>query len=817
MNPSLRLNHFHWIAVFLLFTTVAKAQNGSITGRVKGQGDMETPIVNLLNAKDSGIVKATMTDTAGNFVFERLNFGSYLISVQEMRYKPIISSLIKLGIQDTLANIADIELEELNNQMKEVVISAAKPFVQRQIDRVVVNPDALISNSGTTALEVLEKAPGVMVDVNGNISMKGKSGVVVFIDDKPTYLSASDLANYLRSLPSGSIASIELMSNPPAKYDAAGNGGVINIRLKKNIQQGVNGGINLSYGQGRYARSNNSFNLNYRINKINFFTNIGFSQNNSYQDLTINRYYYKEDGSYNSGFTQNSYMKRSMGSYNARAGVDYYLSKKSTLGAVLAGFYNPQNVHVSNQASITDVNSTPTTLISSISPSEQKWTNGSINLNYTLKIDEKGKELSANADYIQYNSKQLQSLENRTFQPDGTLTSNTLLTSSLPADIGIQSFKLDYTHPIEGKGRVDGGAKFSNVSTDNNALFFDEVNGSKLPNYEFSNHFKYKEQISAAYLNYSNDWKRLSLQLGVRLEHTNANGHQFGNPTQKDSSFTFQYTNLFPTLFLLYKLDSLQKHQLSFAAGRRIDRPNYQSLNPFTYPIDRYTLYGGNPFLQPTFTYSFELAHTFKNFLTTSFEYSIARNLINETNEQRGTIYYSRPGNFGSQRIYGFTVNGNIPIKKWWSLQLYSELKNVAVNSVIYGQTIDEQKWYWYIGPMFQFKINEKMSAELGGSYQTRILSGQFLTIPVGQLRAGISYKVLKNTGTIRFNVNDLFYTNQPGGDIRNIANSRANWLSYLDTRVATLSFAYRFNKGKVMQARNSGASDTERSRVNAR
>ncbi|RYZ21382.1 MAG: TonB-dependent receptor, partial [Sphingobacteriales bacterium] len=366
-----------------------------------------------------------------------------------------------------------------------------------------------------------------------------------------------------------------------------------------------------------------------------------------------------------------------------------------------------------------------------------------------------------------------------------------------------------------GKGnRLEAGVKSSLVNTDNTAEFFDVVHEVSTPNYEFSNRFKYKENINAAYLNFSRDWSRFSLQMRLRMENTNIEGNQMGNVMVKDSSFTRNYTSLFPTLYLAYRADTTQTNQFGFSFGRRIDRPDYQDLNPFTYPLDRYTYYGGNPFLQPTFSYNFELSHTYKNMITTALEYSIADNLIQETNEQRANIYYSRPGNFGRQTVYGLTVNANIPVTKWWTLMIYSEFKNVGVKSIIYGQTLDESRWYWYVGPTNQFTITKNLSAELAGSYQTRILSGQFLTIPVWQIRAGLSQKVLKGNGSVRLNVSDLFYTNQPGGDIRNIANSRANWLSYLDSRVATISFSYRLNKGKTLKARQSGGSDAEKGRV---
>ncbi len=790
------------------------AQSGSIKGKLSGFQKQDIPMVNLLRSSDLQLIKVIVPEDNGDFSVDGLSAGTYLLTVKDLQYAAYKSEEIVISEKKWDVNIPDIALEISSKEMQEVKVTAARPFVQRTIDRVIIDPEALPTNVGVTALEILEKAPGILVDVNGNISMKGKPSVMIFIDDKPTYLSSADLVNYLRSLPSGSVLSVELMTNPPAKYDAAGNAGIINIRLKKNTIKGLNGGVNLAYGQGRYGRTNNSFNLNYRINKFNFFGNVGISQNQSYQDLTINRYYFTPQGTYNSGFTQNSYIKMNNGGRNVRLGLDYYINDKSTIGVGLSGFINPQNRTNDNNAQVLNGSNEPLNLIHSYTDSERKWKNGGVNLNYSYKVDNKGKEIIANADYVAYNSVHSQSLENKTSLPNGNPVAFSVLNSSLPSDIRIQSYKVDYTHPTKTLGKFDFGAKYSDVDTDNNALFFDVENGVSKPNYTFTNRFLYREKITAAHINYANTWNKLSVQLGLRLENTNAIGNQLGNVELNDSTFNFKYTNLFPTVFLLYKADSLQNHQIGLSVGRRINRPDYQSLNPFTYPIDLYTFYGGNPFLKPTFSYNIELSHTFKNFLTTTLEYSLVNDLINETNEQRGTIYYSRPGNFGKQTVYGVSVNGTFNLKKWWTLQLYTEAKNIDFNTKIYDQPVVENRWYWYVGPTNQFKISKKLNAELGGNYQTRILSGQFLTISVWQMRAGASYKILKDMGTIRLSISDMFYTNQPGGDIRNIANSQANWLSYLDSRVFTIGFSYRFNKGKSLQSRQSNSADAEKGRV---
>jgi iron complex outermembrane receptor protein len=789
------------------------SQQSVITGTVNAEGEVSGAIVTLLKSIDSSVVKTTLCEANGNYILSNLKDGSYLLSISHIGYIQFFTKTFSLGIGQQL-QFEKISLLANSKELKEITVIAKKQFIERKIDRLVLNPDAIIGNAGVNALEVLEKAPGIQVDADGNISFKGKQGVMVFVDDKPTYMAAQDLANYLRSLPAGSIENVELMSNPPAKYDAAGNSGIINIRLKKNTLKGFNGSLSVSYGQGRYHRTNNSFNINYRLNKINYYANLSWNQNHSYQDLTINRKYFTPSGLYKSAFTQNSYIKREIEGLNLKLGADYYISNKSTAGLVISGFENRTFSPVQNRSAIINENNQVDSTVLATNPGDRKWKNGSVNLNYTYKINKKGSEISANADYLNYQADITQRLESFNFNPANSVSSKSTLESFLPANLDIQSFKSDYLSPLKGNAKLEAGVKFSRVKTDNTASVFDIFNNISIPNYEFSNKFLYDENINAAYLNYAKEGKKLSIQTGLRIENTSISGQQLGNPVIKDSSFVRNYSNLFPTVYLQYKFDSLQKNQMTFSMGRRINRPNYQDLNPFSYPLDRFTYYGGNPFLQPTLAYYAELSHTFDNKITTSIDYSITDNVIMETNEQRGNIYYSRPGNFAKEVSYGLNVNANLQPAKWLTLMLYTELRNVAYRSVIYGQNLDEKRFYWYVSPTSQFMITKNLSAELAYTYQSSVLVAQFLTIPVWQMRAGLSQKIMKGKGSLRLNVNDMFFTNKPGGDIRNIANATANWRSILDSRVTNIAFSYRFAKGKTLTARNSGASDEEKSRV---
>ena len=808
------------IITFLVLSIVgtqSKAQ-GSISGTVlkPDKQKADAAIVNLLRAKDSVLVKAVITDSIGQFEFLITKPGTYIISVGFQGAAKYYTKPIGLVNADQSISLDQIQLNaKTATTLDEVTVTSKLPFVEKKIDRTVINPDALIANAGTNALEVLEKSPGIQVDINGNISLRGKQGVMVFIDDKPTYLSSADLANYLRSLPSSSLATIEIMTNPPAKYDAAGNAGIINIKLKRTKTKGVNGGFNASYGQGVYARSNNSFNLNYRVNKVNFFTNLSYNINNSFQDLYIERAYFKPNtNTLNTTFNQNSFIKREATGFTGKIGFDYYINKKSTIGLVLNGFSNETNNTTTNNAQVADGNAQLQSLVKAYSPSERDFNNQSVNVNYTYKLNEKGKEIAANADYVGYNGVTNQYLLNSIYTANNIFVSSTNLVSNLPSNIDIWAAKLDYLNPLKNGGRFEFGVKSSLVNTNNVANFYDEINGQQKPNYDFSNNFTYRENINAAYVNYNFNHKKFSFQTGLRFENTNIQGTQLGNPIRKDSSFSRTYNNLFPTIFILYRLDSSGVHQLGLSVGRRINRPDYQSMNPFTYPLDRFTLYSGNPYLQPTFSQSAELSHTFKGRFTTAFEFAYVADVISETIQQENGIFYSRPGNLGQQYAYSLSFNGAFNPAKWWVLQLYTEITMNDFRSNIYGQQLNNKGTYWFLGPTNQFTINKKWSAELSGTYTTSVVTGQFITIPVWTMRMGFSKKILKEMGSLKFTLNDIFYSNQPGGDILAVANSSAKWKSFLDTRVATISFSYRFNKGKSLNARNTGGSDAEKGRV---
>lgn len=763
--------------------------------------------ISLLHAVDSSLAKVGVTDAAGAFSLEQLKGGKYLLVAGYVGYKKYTSTVITLKEQEVLAII----LQPAESRLNEVSVTAKKPLIERKADRTIINVDAFISNAGSNALEVLEKTPGVQVDNNENIGLNGKASVLIFIDDKPTYLSGADLAGYLKSLPASSLDKIEIMTNPPAKYDAAGNGGIINIKTKRSKIKGFNGSISGSYAQGSYPKTNNSFNFNYRNNNINLFGSAGYALNKAYTDLDIQRLIRQDDGDLQTIFNQHSFIKRQNENGNLKVGLDYYVSPTATLGVVLKAMTTPTTTKILNTSKLSDATQKLDSFITADNLTKEKYRSGSINLNYRKQFDSSGRELTVDADYIRYTFHEDQLYKNGSFNADNSLKSKDILTGDLPSGIHIYSFKSDYAHPLQKNARLEAGIKTSYTTTDNMADYFRDG----VPDYDITNHFKYDEYINAAYVNFNKEYKRISIQAGLRMENTISKGNQLGNPVKKDSSFSRHYTQLFPTAFISYKADSSGNHQFSFSYGRRIDRPYYQDLNPFVSPLDKFTYYVGNPFLQPQLSDNFELTYLFKNMLTTTVFFNSTKDGIGETIELVGTTYYSRSGNISSQKQVGATMNATLQPFKWWTA-----LPNVMyvwnkTKSPLYTEYVNASGGFWMLAAVNQFALGKGWGAELSGNYRSEVTNGQFLLGEQWQASAGVSKKILNNKGVVKLNARDLFYTAINNGKIRSLRNGEGSWRNARDSRVVTVSFTYNFGKSAGGRKKHDeGGAESEQNRV---
>ena len=806
------------LTFFLIIATVSLAQtNGKISGTITDGGDqkiIDAASISLLRAKDSGLVKLSLTDKEGHFSFENVKNGNYVVMASSIGRRKIYSSPITVT-EGANISVGTLKLIEHTTTLQTVAVETKKPYIERQIDKTVVNVDALISNAGSTALEVLEKAPGIMVDKDGNISLKGKQGVIIMMDGKPAYLSGQQLTNLLRGMPSSAIEQIEIMTNPSAKYDASGNSGIINLKTRKNKMLGFNGNYSANYSQGIYARYGTSLSLNYRKGKVNMFGNYGYFQRTGFENISINRNFKNSaTKEIETIFDQNSFMKGVGNSQNAKVGLDFYADKKTTFGVVFSGYINPRNNSSDNTTLLKNKDGEVDSVLNAIGKEKNKFSNFGANLNFRHILDSTNKEITADFDYRAYTQATNQFFTNNYLNADFSKRKNSSeLRGELPSDIKIYSGRVDYSMPIKG-GKFEAGVKSSYVTTDNDARYENNTGSGFTTDYGKTNHFIYKENINAVYLNFNKQLtKKFGMQTGLRMENTVADGHQLGNAQRPDSAFTRNYTNLFPTVYLSYQANKSNNFNLNF--GRRIDRPSYQDLNPFYYFLDEYTYKVGNTLLRPQFTNSVEFSHTYKGFLTTTLNYSkttdVFADALDQINSERKTFLSKK--NIATRENLGLAVSANFPVSKVWSANIYGNVFNNKYYGALNTAILDVNATMFMINANNQFKFKKGWSAELSGFYRSKGIEGQLIANSMWQVSTGVQKQILKAKGTIKLSVSDIFLTQKFSGSVK-YQDIDVKLKGINDTRRGTLTFTYRFGKPIQNQPKKKSTGLDEETRV---
>lgn len=809
--------------IVLLFTGVltALAQNrqGKLSGTIQDASGKPLPAatVSLLKAKDSALIKAAVSGKDGKYEFDNLPDGDYVLLFTSAGLEKKYSK--RISINAAAVNAETVSLQPSVKSLGGVTVTAQRPFIETKIDKTVVNVDASPTSAGATALEVLEKSPGVMVSNDGLISLRGKAGVIVMMDGKPTYLSPTDLANLLKNMPASSIDQIEIMTNPSARYDASGNSGVINIKTKKGRAGGFNGSIMVGMTTSFFEANNtfyvipktqNSFNFNYRKNKINFFGNYNPNIFRGRSQLEINRIKLDQDKKvlgYNDVLTQ---FKFGNNNHTLKLGLDYFIDKKNTIGVVATGFVFSGHPTPVTTTSTNDAQYNLLSKMVSRTDNKIKFKNISGNINFRHQFDSTGKELTADLDYIAYDNTSVMTLTTDFFDGNNQPYGNQLiLKGKLPADIEIFSFKSDFTHPFKKGGRMEAGVKSSFVSNDN-LVSYVRWNGTKWVNDSRSNHFIYDENINAAYVNVNKQVKKWSFQGGLRLENTIAKGYQVTN----DSSFRRNFTNLFPSAFISYEVNKNNKFTVSYS--RRITRPNYQDLNPFIYFLDSLSYRKGNPFLLPQFTHNVELSHAFKSKLITTLNYNSTKNVISQLVKPDGDLLYLTSDNVARFRNIGIAITAPVPVTKWWNSNFFVNVFNNRYSGIYENKPLDLSYTSFMINMTQTFTIKPGFTAEVTGFYRAKGVDQLTINDPMYVLSFGSQKQVLKGKGTVRLNLRDPFWMQRYKGKTQyDIVDSRVR--NKWDNRQATISFTYRFGKNTQQNPpprRRNSASQEEQNRV---
>lgn len=799
---------FTSLIVLVSFSTSVSAQavvEGSIKNKENNPAAFAT--VALLNANDSALVKGALTDEGGNYLIEDIKKGNYLICVHFVGYAKQYSPAFTLD-ENEKKKMNDIVFSASDNQLKTVEVRAQKPFIEHQADKIVVNVENSIVSAGNSVYEVLQRSPGVTIDQNDNITLKGKQGIVVMMDGKPTLLSADQLGNYLKGMPASSIEKIELISNPSSKYDAAGSAGIINIKTKKGRKDGFNSSINGTYGQGRYEKLSGNISFNYKKKRINWFGNYSYAKRKGFYTSNLNRLF-SVNNTPDTRLIQKNYVVFPFNTHTAKLGLDFYASKKTTLGFVINGNSNKFDPNGDNKTQVLDGTDKPIYNFQMINRSHDLWQNGSANINFKHDIDTTGKEISGDIDYAAYGNKTIQKFLTTYTDPYGNAyLPDNFIHSDVKGLLQIYSGKIDYSHPYSPTLKFEAGIKSSYVSADNDVHFFNTINGADVTDTTKTNHFIYDENINAAYVNASKDFKKISVQLGLRGEQTIMHGTQ----VTTGDKFNRNYAQLFPSAFVAYHAS--EKNEFSLNYSRRIDRPSYQSLNPFIFFLDPTTYKQGNPLLLPQLTNSFELSYTYNQKTTVTGYYSRTYNNITEVliqdDVKKLTIQTGK--NIGYADYSGVSINTNLKPTKWWNSFNDINVYYGLYAGLVQGNYLNKSNMVFTINSTNSFILPKNFSAELSFFYKTKEVYGIMVVKPTYSLNAGIKKSFYNNKFVTKLSFNDILYSNATIGNI-DFYNINETFTRRNDTQTISISLTYNMGKGgnSPSSRRQTGAEDEKK------
>ncbi len=797
---------------FILISHLASAQQKIISGRVLNIAQKAIPFANiaLVNNIDDKTIKGTISDSAGNFTLEIKDMGPYKVKITSIGYMDFSSAINKVDSATTNIVLPNIILQNDAKTNTTVVVTSKKRFIEIQADKTVLNIENNIAAVGNSAFELIKKAPAVSVDKDENLKLKGGIATI-YVDGKPFYLQGDQLVQYLKNLQADAISKIEIIGNPSSKYDAAGLNGIINIKLKKNKLYGTNGSVTLGAGYGRYPKVSSSVSLNHRTKSVNIFSDASLGYSESFNKLTYN-------SMITNGVTvamqdRENYWHPKTTWNSFKVGADFNVTQKTIIGVLVKGSGDHEKSVTDNETIFRDGNKNKLESILTQKDNNEKTNNYSYNLNFKTELDTSGSELVFDADYITF-KRSAENINYNNFKNAASTNYRNPYTfrNGTPADINIKTAKIDLTKVFKTSFKIETGAKFSTVQN-NNFLKVDSLNAANNweIDYNRTNTFLYTEKIAAAYFNFTKDWKKLSLQAGVRAENTYYEGNSVTLNQVRDSN----YLNLFPSMFVTYRMN--ERHILNASFSRRINRPSYQSLNPFIDFIDPFTQFEGNPNLKPSFTQSVEVKHSYKSFLYTTISYSYTKaqstNVILQ-DKNTGAVR-NITANVGNSTYMSLNESFSVEPTTWWSMdnnisfsagKSSSNYKDFEFNQNFFGVDIGWEN---------SFKLPKKYKILLSAYYSTPYRDGITKVRSAYAATVGIQKSLWDGKASLKLNFNNFIgpnaYRAKYLSDKLNI-----DWVNRWEGRRINVSFNHKFGNKDVKAIRQrSSASQAEKNRVN--
>lgn len=781
---------------------------GTVLGSLNDDSNQPLEFANvlLLNAQDSTLYRGFISDHEGKYSFENVANGQYFIQASLIGSGEASSDIFY--IENNTINVPLLVLTA-GVELEDIVVTAKKPFIEMKADKVLVNVANSSVSAGNTALEVLQKSPGVVLDNNQSISLRGKQGVLVMINGKNQYLSGDEIVRMLENMPASNIENIELITNPSAKYDAEGDGGIINIVLKKNENLGTNCTLSSTLRQGMRFSNLHNIHINSRTEKINIFGKIGYQNYGWRSVMDLNRKI-----NYNEGlteFSQTTEENERGNSGDMRIGLDWNVTPNTIIGVMYNGNIDLENAKMFNNTFISGDNKPNYDNLCTKSNESEFLNTHTANINFSQKLNDKGAKLTFDVDKTWYKISENLLYNNAFLDLDKKAVLDPfLLKNNRSNQIDIFASSLDFSSPISSNFQLESGLKFSSVQTDNETFFEKEtIDGISSPLLDRNNAFNYTEDVYAAYVNGAGSIASINIQAGLRVEHTQSRGV---SPTTGDD-IRRKYTDLFPSLSISKAFQD--KHQVGLSYSRRLQRPNYQNLNPFESYLDQFTFNRGNPFLNPEYTHALSLNYAFKNAFFLSLdasqtkdgilEYIIQENATNKT--------YQTNINFKNQHSYAASIMIPKIWTDWWTTRTsYSCFYNDFYIPVGPNNTVQTSSIGHHININNDIQLSKKTQLEIGGFWQSKLNWGQITVLPRSSIDFGISTKLLKDKARLKISVTDILRMRQGPAYIDNssiylyIKNKK-------DTRRVSVNFTYNFGNDKVKRERNRQTSSHEANR----
>ncbi len=788
---------------------LAFAQQGRLEGSVSNEKGEPVEYVTVLlrQPQDSTLVAGAITDAAGRYSFEPVAPGKYILTLTFVGYHKQ-SMAIELRDGVTANTIPAAILKEDAMVLGEVIVRGQKPLVEQDGGKLILNVQNSIIAAGGSAAELLERSPGVSIDQNNQISINGKTGVSVMIDGKPTYLPPAELATLLRSMNANNVATIEVTSNPSARYDASGNAGVINIKLKKNTLEGLNGSITAGIGYGRYGKANGSVNLNYRTKKWNHFLTYGYTFNKRFTDYFTDRVTLRPDSNpvY---YTQQLDRIQRLPSHTWQEVSEWQWNPKNSIAIMTSGSYNER---LTDNNSFTQIKSArgneADSTFTLTNPQRYRWHNISSSIGYKHFFERTGSEFSIDVDYSNYEFNLNDNFTIEQFGQQDIPKKQYNILSDQPSSFNIYTTRMDYTHRLNKQISLETGVKFSYVNTVNEITFTNNQNGQFETDLTRSTNFDYTEKVGAGYVTMKTKLLGFDAQLGLRAEQTHYDG--FSKRTQL--SIKRDYFRLFPNISLNHSLR--ENYQFGFAYSYRIDRPAYNDLYPSIFYFDPFSSQKGNPTLLPQFTHNFQFSQTIaKDFginlgYSTTSQYIAFVILLSEDKVSE----YAIKENFETFQNFYLTVSAPIEINKNWTVNTNLNLFYNQFNTQFLNEVYEVGKFSG-IGTITQtITLPWDLTGEITAVYNAPNMSGLFKTEALGSVNAGLQKKIFDKKGSLRLNVTDIFLTNRLWNSVV-YPGLNAQFINHAETRVIRVNFTYNIGKtGDAMRKRN--GQDEERKRI---